>query len=117
VRPRVGDVFSQNEKMGIYMKLYNLGGDEKTHRPSGDITYEVLRASDNTKVAELTEDLATLDGSAYQVTVEKLLPLRSFAPGRYLLRLKVNDKIRNQSLTQSAEFSITADQIADNRGH
>jgi GWxTD domain-containing protein len=117
VRPRVGESFQRGEKMGIYMKVYNLGGDEKTHKPQGEITYEVLRATDNSKVIDFTEELSSLDGSAFQATVEKLLPLRDLTPGRYLLRLKVDDKIRNQSLTQSAEFSITADQIADNRGH
>jgi hypothetical protein len=49
VRPRVGESFRQDEKMGIYMKLYNLAGDEKTHKPQGDITYEILKAADTTR--------------------------------------------------------------------
>jgi hypothetical protein len=48
------------------------------------------------------------------MTIEKLLPLKDLAPGRYLLRLKVNDKLRGQTLTQSEEFSITG-QIAEVR--
>ena len=108
VRPRMDETFNRGEKMGIYMKIYNLGADEKTHKPQGDITYEIVKAGDNSKVVDFTEDLASLDGSAAQLTVEKLLPLQALQPGKYLLRLKVNDKVRNQSLTQSAEFSITA---------
>ena len=43
VRPRIDDVFKRDEKMGIYMKLYNLGADEKTHKPVGEVTYEWSR--------------------------------------------------------------------------
>jgi GWxTD domain-containing protein len=108
VRPRVGEGFRRDEKMGIYMKIYNLGNDEKTHKPRGEVTYEIVKAGDNSKVLDFTEDLASLEGSASQMTIEKLLPLQTLEPGKYVIRLKVNDKIRNQSLTQSAEFSITA---------
>jgi hypothetical protein len=67
-----------------------------------------VKAGDNSKVIDFTEDLTSLEGSASQMTIEKLLPLQALEPGRYIIRLKVNDKVRNQSLTQSAEFSITA---------
>jgi len=108
VRPRVGDAFKRDEKMGIYMKIYNLGADEKTHKPQGEVTYEIVKAGDNSKVIDFTEDLLSLEGSASQMTIEKLLPLQTLEPGKYIFRLKVNDKVRNQTLTQSADFSITA---------
>jgi GWxTD domain-containing protein len=107
VRPRVGEAFKQGEKMGIYMKLYNLGANETTHKVAGDITYEIIRAGDNSKVIDFTEDLQSLEGSASQMTIEKLLPLQSLQPGRYVIRLKINDKVKNQTLTQSSEFSVT----------
>jgi GWxTD domain-containing protein len=111
VRPRVGEAFKRGEKMGIYMKLYNLGADATTHKVAGDVTYEIIKAGDNSKVLDFTEDLSNLEGSASQMTIEKLLPLQTLDPGRYVIRLKVNDKVKNQTLTQSAEFSITAEGI------
>jgi hypothetical protein len=111
VRPRVGEAFKRGEKMGIYMKLYNLGADATTHKVAGDVTYEIIKAGDNSKVLDFTEDLSNLEGSASQMTIEKLLPLQTLEPGRYVIRLKVNDKVKNQTLTQSAEFSITAEGI------
>ncbi len=107
VRPRVGESFKQAEKMGIYLKLYNFQPDEKTAKPHGQIDYEIVKSSDQSKVLEFTEDLTTLEGSASQLTVEKLLPLQHLAPGQYTLRLKVTDKLKNQTLTQSAQFSIS----------
>jgi hypothetical protein len=93
--------------MGIYMKLYNFQPDEKTQKPQGTIEYEILRSSDSSKVLEYTEDVSTLNGSAAQLTIEKLLPLQSLEPGQYILKLKVTDSLRNQTLTQSASFTIT----------
>jgi GWxTD domain-containing protein len=108
VRPRIANVFKQNETMGIYTEFYNLGMDEKTKKPSGNIEYEVLN-SDNKTVLTQTEDLTTIpNASAFLVTVEKKLPLRSLPPGRYTLKLKVDDKLKNQSLSPSAEFTVTS---------
>jgi len=106
VRPRVNETFRRNEKMGIYMKLYNFEADEKTGKPVGEVTYEIVRDSDNKPVLEFTEDAASLDGSASQATIEKLLPLANFEPGKYTLKVKVTDKLKNTSLTQSAQFTV-----------
>jgi hypothetical protein len=107
VRPRVGETFKQNEKLGVYMKLYNFGQDEKTRKPSGDVEYEVLKAGTEEKVIDYTEDLSQFPNlSASQVTVQKLLPLTTLGPGKYTIRLKVTDKIRNQVVTQSAKFTV-----------
>jgi 5-hydroxyisourate hydrolase-like protein (transthyretin family) len=106
VRPRVSESFRRNEKLGIYMKLYNFQADEKTGKPNGEVVYEIVRDSDNKPVLEFVEEAAALDGSASQATIEKLLPLANFEPGKYTLKVKVTDKLKNASLTQSAQFTI-----------
>jgi len=107
VRPRVNDVFKRDEKMGIYFKVYNLGPDEKTQKPNGQVEYEVIKNGSNEKIFAFTEELASLpNASASQVTIEKLLPLKTLAPGQYTLKLKVTDKNRNQSLTPTAQFTV-----------
>jgi GWxTD domain-containing protein len=108
VRPRVTESFKQDEKMGIYFKLYNFGPDEKTQKPSGQIEYQVVKNGSNEKIFEFTEDIASLPGaSASQVTVEKLLPLKKLQPGNYTLKLKITDRNRNQTLTPTAQFTVT----------
>ncbi|HLY20756.1 MAG TPA: GWxTD domain-containing protein [Bryobacteraceae bacterium] len=108
VRPRISESFKRDEKMGIYFKLYNFGPDEKTQKPNGQIEYEVLKNGSNEKIFEFTEDVASLPGaSASQVTVEKLLPLQKLQPGQYTLKLKITDRNRNQTLTPSAQFTVT----------
>jgi GWxTD domain-containing protein len=108
VRPRINDVFKQNETMGIYTEFYNLGMDEKTKKPSGNIEYEVMN-SDNKTVMSQTEDLTTIpNASSFLVTVEKKLPLKSLPPGRYTLKLKIDDKLKNQTISPTAQFTVTS---------
>lgn len=107
VRPRVGETFKRDEKLGIYCQFYNFEPDEKTKKPNGTVEYEIVKNGSNQKVFEYTEDVNSLEGSASQITVQKLLPLKSLEPGSYTLRLKVQDKVRNQTLTPTATFTVT----------
>jgi GWxTD domain-containing protein len=108
VRPRVDDVFKHDEKMGIYMKVYNLGSDENTHKPVGEVQYDLVKKGSNEMIASFKENLAELpDASATQVTLEKFLNLKGLTPGQYTIRLKITDKTKNQVLTPSADFTVT----------
>jgi GWxTD domain-containing protein len=108
VRPRVGESFTRDEKLGLYLSLYNFEPDEKTQKPDGVIQYEVVRDGDNQKIFEFSEEVAELpNASANQVTVEKLLPLKTLEPGKYTLRMKVTDRKRNQTVTPTASFTVS----------
>jgi len=107
VRPRMGDTFKREEKLGIYLQLYNFEADEKTKKADGTVEYVITKNGSNEKVFEFTEDLSAISGGASQIVIEKLLPLQSMEPGQYTLRMKVVDKKRNQTLTPSATFTVT----------
>jgi GWxTD domain-containing protein len=108
VRPRIDGTFGHDEKLGIYLQLYNFEPDEKTKKPEGTVDYEIVKTGSNEKVFEYSEDLSvSLGGGAAQVVIEKLLPLQSLVPGQYTLKMKVVDKKRNQTLTPSATFTVT----------
>jgi GWxTD domain-containing protein len=107
VRPRLGDIFKRDEKLGIYLQVYNFEPDEKTKKADGTVEYVITKNGSNEKVFEYTEDLSALTGGASQMVIEKLLPLQSMEPGQYTLRMKVTDKKRNQTLTPSATFTVT----------
>ncbi|MDW8130625.1 MAG: GWxTD domain-containing protein [Bryobacterales bacterium] len=108
VRPRVTETFRREERLGIYLQLYNFKPDEKTQKPDGVIVYEIIRNGTNERIFEYSEEVTSIEGaSAQQVTIEKLLPLRSFEPGQYTLRIKVTDRAGQQTLTQTATFTVT----------
>lgn len=107
VRPRVGETFRANEKMGVYVQFYNFAADDKTQKPNGAIQYEVTKDGTNEKVIDFTEDLTALDGaSAAQVTVEKLLPLSSLGAGKYNLKVTAIDRGREKQVSTSSAFTV-----------
>ncbi|MDE0264411.1 MAG: GWxTD domain-containing protein [Bryobacterales bacterium] len=108
VRPRIDDSFKREEKMGIYMQIYNLGQSEETSRPAGNVTYQIARLdSPDELLLNFTEDVNAIRGaSSRQVVIEKLLPLQSLEPGEYRLSLLVQDDIKNESLTPTATFKV-----------
>ncbi len=108
VRPRLTDSFRKDEKLGIYLQLYNFGPDEKTQKPNGLVEYEVVKNGSNERIFDFSEEVTAIPGaSANQVTIEKLLPLQDLQPGQYTLKLKVTDKNRNQVLTPSVTFTVS----------
>ncbi|HKD07190.1 MAG TPA: GWxTD domain-containing protein [Bryobacteraceae bacterium] len=101
VRPRIGAKFdkSEDEKLGIYFQVYNFQPDEKTQKPSGQISYEISKVNSTDKMVDFTEDLSKVpNASANQVTVEKLLPLKNIPPGTYTLKVKATDTRGNQTI-------------------
>ena len=98
------DRFTREQNLGIYMQVYNLGLDTKTHKPSADITYDISR--DGKSVLSRTEDAAKMPNAGAQVTLEKTMPLQSLAPGRYTVNIQVKDKVKNQTIAPSVAFEL-----------
>jgi hypothetical protein len=108
VRPRMGDAFKQNEKMGIYLEIYNLGENQDTETVSGDVTYQIARLDNKDDLLlDFSEQLDQIRGaSPREVTIEKILPLSTLDPGEYQLNLKIRDSVRNEVLNSSKTFKI-----------
>ncbi len=104
VRPSVNGTFTRDQNLGIYMQIYNIGMDEKTHKPSLDIQYEILK--DGKAILDQPEDAANLKRASQQFTVEKKMPLAGLQPGRYTVQIKVTDNVRKQTVTPTASFEV-----------
>ena len=108
VRPRIDVAFKRNERMGIYMQIYNLGQSEETSGPMGNVTYQIARLDNPGELLlDFTEDVSKIRGaSSRQVVIEKLLPLQSLEPGDYRLSLLVQDEVKNESLAPTTTFKV-----------
>ena len=107
VRPRLGNGFTNGETMGVYLQLYNFMPDLTTQKPSGSIEYLIEKDASSEKAIDFSEDVGVIaNASANQVTIEKLLPLRTLEPGRYMLNVTATDRIANQTLRQRAYFTV-----------
>ena len=104
VRPSVNQTFTRDQNLGIYMQVYNLGLDEKTHKPSFDVEYQLLK--DGKSLLAQAEDAAKLKEASQQFTLEKQMPLRVLQPGKYTVQIKVTDNIKKQTVSPSTTFEV-----------
>jgi len=44
--------------------------------------------------------------SGDQVTIERLLPLATLAPGKYTLEINATDSLTKQTITRTADFTV-----------
>jgi GWxTD domain-containing protein len=106
VRPTVDDVFTPSQDLGIYMQVYNLAVDPKTHKPLADVEYTITNSKDGKKILDQTESSATIKDAAEQMTLEKQMPVKELPPGKYTIQVKVTDKIKKVSQERSATFQV-----------
>jgi 5-hydroxyisourate hydrolase-like protein (transthyretin family) len=112
VRPRVQSAdgkpisFKRNQKMNFWMQVYNLGVDEKTHKPSATVEYDVVNASTNKPVVHTVESTDQMGNVGEQVTLQKTLAAASLQPGIYRIQIKVNDNVSKQTVDPTATFAV-----------
>jgi GWxTD domain-containing protein len=104
VRPRLEADFTTADKLGIYLQIYNLKGDEKTHKSNATFVYTVKKGDQ--QVMQFKETSADMKQTGDQVTIERLLPLATLAPGKYTLDVNATDLLANVSISRSADFTV-----------
>jgi GWxTD domain-containing protein len=106
VRPRINPEFSNADKMGIFLQLYNLKLDAESHKTNVSVAYRLLK--DHQQVWKQDESSEQLQQAREQITIERNLPLASLTPGRYSLEVYVIDLLTNQTVTRTADFAVKA---------
>jgi GWxTD domain-containing protein len=104
VRPSVTDSFKRDQNLGMYLQVYNLSVDPKTHRPNADIEYELMK--DGKTIFTATEPAAKIKHASEQVTIRKTLPLAPLQPGDYTVAIKVTDNIKKKTVQPTATFAL-----------
>jgi len=106
VRPKMDSTFAANEHMGIFLQVYNLKVDDKTHKPDAAVEYRVVKEKDPTPVLKLNESGDQLMERGEELTLEKALALNSLPPGKYKLEIQVTDNLSKETITPTADFTI-----------
>ena len=114
VRPRVPPAdgkpatFKRDKdgKVNFWMQVYNLGVDEKTHKPSATFEYDITNVATNKSVVQKVESTDTMGNVGDQVTLQKSIVPANLQPGVYKIEIKVNDKISKQTVDPSAVFAV-----------
>ncbi|HEX4485148.1 MAG TPA: GWxTD domain-containing protein [Terriglobales bacterium] len=112
VRPRVQGadgkpvIFKRNQKVNFWMQIYNLSVDDKTHKPSATVQYEVINAATNKAVVHTVESTEQMGNVGEQVTLQKTLSAANLGPGVYRIEIKVDDKLSKQMVDPTATFAV-----------
>jgi len=114
VRPRVGPsdgkpaVFKRDrdQKLNFWMQVYNLGVDEKTHKPSATFEYNVINVATNKPIIQQTDNTDTMGNVGDQVTLQKSIKAAYLQPGIYKMQIKVNDNVSKQTIETPATFAV-----------
>jgi len=112
VRPRVAPAdgkpisFKRGQKMNFWMQVYNLKVDEKTHKPSATIEYDVVNTATNKQVVHTVDSTEQMGNVGDQLTLQKTLAAANLQPGLYKIEIKVNDNLSKQTVDPSATFAV-----------
>jgi hypothetical protein len=104
VRPRINPEFSNADKMGVFLQLYNLKLDAESHKTNVSVAYRLLK--DHQQVWKQDESSEQLQQAREQITIERNLPLAALTPGRYSLEVYVIDLLTNQTISRTADFTV-----------
>jgi GWxTD domain-containing protein len=114
VRPRVAPADgkpalfkrSRDQKVNFWMQVYNLGVDEKTHKPSATFEYDIVNLATNKSVVQQVESSEKMGNIGEQVTLQKSIASANLPPGLYKIQIKVNDNVSKQTIDPSATFAV-----------
>ena len=114
VRPRVAPADGKpalfkrdrDQKVNFWMQVYNLGVDEKTHKPSATFEFDIVNIATNKPIVQKMESTDTMGNVGEQVTLQKSIASANLQPGVYRIEIKVNDKVSKQTVDPSATFAV-----------
>ncbi len=98
--------FKRDQRMSLWMQVYNLQPDDKTKKTSAKIDYEIVNLANNQPVLQSSESTDAMGNVGDQVTLAKSLALNNFPPGVYRLTVKVDDNVSKQQIAPSVRFAV-----------
>jgi len=94
--------------MGVYLQVYNLKVDDKTHKADASVQFRVLREKETEPVLKFDLGQDKLPAHGEEMTLEDILTLGSLGPGKYNLEVAITDNLAKQTITKASEFTVKA---------
>ena len=105
VRPKLDSEFHEDQAMDIYLQFYNLKVDDKTHKNNVSLDFKVTQGTQTVSHEVKTGEQIQQNGE--QITVQQVIPPKTLPPGKYKLEIQATDLVANQTVTSTADFSVT----------
>ena len=106
VRPKMDGTFTASDSMGVFLQVYNLKVDDRTHRADASVELRVTKDKDAAPLLKFSIPPNKLPAHGEEMTIEERVALASLAPGKYKLEAAVTDNLAKETITPFAEFTV-----------
>jgi GWxTD domain-containing protein len=97
---------SKDQRLNLWMQVYNLEVDKTTHKASATFEYDITNVATNKPVVQKMESTDTMGNVGDQVTLQQWINPGKLQPGVYKVEIKVNDNVSKQTIDPSAVFAV-----------
>ena len=111
VVPNVKAEYLPGHYLFPYMQVYGMEIDQATQNPSLEIEYVIKKGGQVVETIQPTPMNSDQFYYGVRVVLVGRLPLENKAPGKYQLEIRILDKISNNRLTTTADFTIKEPQV------
>jgi GWxTD domain-containing protein len=108
VRPKMDQAFTPDDHMGIFLQIYNLKVDDKTHKADASVEYRVLKDQGAEPMLKFDVPADKIPEHGEEMTLANSITLGSLAPGKYKLQVAVTDNLAKQTITPTTDFTVKA---------
>ena len=112
VRPKLDAEFHADQPVGIYFQLYNLKVDSTTHKNNVSVDVKVNQGDQTVAHVVKTGDQIQQNGE--EVTIQQMIAAKTLQPGKYKLEIQATDLLTNQTISRSADFTVTPPAVTKN---
>jgi GWxTD domain-containing protein len=106
VRPKLDASFGASDGMGVFVQIYNLKVDDKTHKSDASVQYRVMKEKSTEPVLKFDIPKEKLPEHGEELTLENIITLGSLPPGAYKLEVAVTDNLTKQTITPAMDFTV-----------
>ena len=105
VRPKLDAEFHADQALDVYLQFYNLKVDDKTHKNNVSLDFKVTQGDQTISHEVKTGDQLQQNGE--QLTFEQVIAAKTLPPGKYKLAVQATDLVSNQTVSRTADFTVT----------
>jgi len=106
VRPRLDQTFAVDDSIGVFLQIYNLKVDDKTHKADASVEYRVTKEKETVPTLKFDIPADKVPQHGEEMTIENRITLASLPPGKYQLAVAVTDNLAKQTITPTTDFTV-----------
>jgi GWxTD domain-containing protein len=106
VRPRLDQTFAVDDSIGVFLQVYNLKVDDKTHKADASVEYRVTKEKETVPTLKFEIPADKVPQHGEEMTIENRITLASLPPGKYQLAVAVTDNLAKQTITPTTDFTV-----------